>query len=54
MGEISKSLKQWVLDKKLHVKICQKCNARNSWRAEKCGKCGRGELRPKSAGKWGK
>ncbi|ABR55054.1 LSU ribosomal protein L40E [Methanococcus vannielii SB] len=29
-------------------RICMKCNARNSWKAEKCRKCGYSNLRPKA------
>lgn len=28
--------------------ICMRCNARNSPRAERCRKCGYGNLRPKA------
>ncbi len=33
--------------RKLNVKICRKCNARNALRATRCRKCGYTGLRPK-------
>ncbi|MFC6903598.1 50S ribosomal protein L40e [Halalkalicoccus tibetensis] len=32
----------------LERQICMKCNARNSREAERCRKCGYGNLRPKA------
>lgn len=34
-----------------HVRICQKCNARNPWKSTLCRKCGCKDLRKKHAEK---
>lgn len=35
-------------DRLLDKYICMRCNARNPERADKCRKCGHGNLRPKA------
>ena len=35
-------------DRLLNKQICMRCNARNSERAQRCRKCGYGNLRPKA------
>ncbi|MFC6615360.1 50S ribosomal protein L40e [Halopenitus salinus] len=35
-------------DRLLEKMVCMRCNARNSERAERCRKCGYGNLRPKA------
>jgi large subunit ribosomal protein L40e len=34
--------------RRMNVKVCMKCNARNNKKAERCRKCGSTQLRPKN------
>ena len=37
------------MQRRLYVKICMRCGAKNSWKATRCRRCGRkGTLRPKN------
>ncbi|MCI4460921.1 MAG: 50S ribosomal protein L40e [Nitrososphaeria archaeon] len=37
------------MQRRLYVKICMKCGAKNSWKATRCRRCGRSDtLRPKN------